>query len=116
MILERILKYPGFLYELKGTHYFLGKWICKECIDENAADCVFMYRMSRRGKEEPETNMYFQKIRAYADFALEVPYNPAKINADLKALLDGLSDAELSSLKEQLDNFDEDLSKYCGEL
>ncbi len=116
MISERILKYPGFLYELKGTHYFLGKWICKECTDENAADCVFMYRMSRKANEEPETNMYFQKIRAHADFALEVPYNPAKIKEDLTALLDGLSDAELTSLKKQLDDFEEDFGKYCGTL
>ncbi len=116
MISERILKYPGFLYELKETHYFLGKWICKECTDVNAADCVFMYRMSRRAKEEAETNMYFQKIRAFADFALEVPYNPAKIKSELTSLLDGLSDAEFSSLKEQLDNFEEDFEKYCGKL
>ena len=60
--------------------------------------------------------MYFQKIRAFADFALEVPYNPAKIKSDLTSLLDGLSDAELSSLKEQLDNFEEDFGKYCGKL
>lgn len=116
MISERILTYPGFLYELRGTHYFLGKWICKECTDENAADCVFMYRMSRRAKEEPETDMYFQKIRAFADFALEVPYNPSKIKADLNALLDGLSNAETFSLQEQLDGFEEDFSKYCGKL
>lgn len=116
MTAERMLKYPGFLYELKGTHYFLGKWICKECTDENAADCVFMYRMSRQAKEEPETKMYFQKIRAYADFSLEVPYNPAKINADLNALLDGLSDAEMNALFRQMDGFEEDYRKYCGEI
>ena len=56
MIIERILKYPGFLYELKGSHYFLGKWICKECTDTDAADCMFMYRMNRNAKENTETN------------------------------------------------------------
>ena len=100
MIIERILKYPGFLYELKGSHYFLGKWICKECTDTDAADCVFMYRMSRRAKENAETSMYFQKIRAYADFALEVPYNPAKINGDMTTLLENLSDSEISSFSD----------------
>lgn len=115
MIIERILKYPGFLYELKGSHYSLGKWICKECTDTDAADYVFMYRMSRRAKENAETSMYFQKIRAYADFALEVPYNPAKIKGDMTALLENLSDSEISSLQKQLDNFEEDYEKYCAE-
>ena len=116
MITERILKYPGFLYEVKGTCYFLGKWICRECTDEDAADCVFMYRMSRTAGEEPETNMDFQKTRAFADFALEVPYNPAKIKEDLTALLDGLSDAETASLTKQMDDFEKDCRKYCGRL
>lgn len=115
MITERILKNPGFLYELKGSYYFLGKWICKECTDTDAADCAFMYRMSRRAGESAETNMYFQKIRAYADFALEVPYNPAKIKEDITALLENLSDSEISSLQKQLDDFEEDHEKYRAE-
>jgi len=114
MMTERILTYPGFLYELGGTHYFLGKWICRECKDVDATDCAFMYRMSRRAKEEPETKMYFQKIRAFADFALEVPYNPARIKENLTALAGHLSDAETASLQEQLDSFEEDYRKYCG--
>lgn len=90
-ITERILKYPGFLYELGGNYYYLGKWICKECTNVDASDCVFMYRMSRNAGEDNETNLYFQKIRAYADFALEVPYNPAKIKEEMDALLRNLS-------------------------
>lgn len=116
MITERILKYPGFLYELSGNYYYLGKWICKECTDVDAADCVFMYRMNRTAGEDNEANMYFQKIRAYADFALEVPYNPAKIKDDLTVLLEKLSVAETDSLKKQLDCFEEDYGKYCGEI
>lgn len=113
MIAERILKYPGFLYEIKGNYYYLGKWICKECTDVDAADCVFMYRMSRSAKESAETNMYFQKIRAYADFALEVPYNPSKIKGDMTALLKTLSNDDVSSLQKQLDAFEEDYKKFC---
>lgn len=113
MITKRFLKHPGFLYELKGNYYFLGKWICKECTDTDAADCVFMYRMNRNAKENTETNMYFQKIRAYADFALEVPYNPAKIKKDMTALLEPLSEDEISVLQKQLDDFEEDYRKYC---
>ncbi len=115
-MIERILKYPGFLYELNNTHYFLGKWICTECTDVDAADCLFMYRMSRRAHEEPETNMYFQKLRAYADFALEVPYNPGKIKDDMTALIKNLSDADAASVLEQADNFAADYRKYCGEI
>lgn len=115
MIAERILKHPGFLYEIKGHYYFLGKWICKECTDIDATDCVFMYRMSRSAKESAETNMYFQKIRAYADFALEVPYNPAKIQEDMIALFENLSDTEAASFQKQLDDFEEDYEKYCAE-
>ena len=59
-----------------------------------------MYQMCRAGKEEPETNTYFQKLRAYSDFALEVPYNPSKIAADMKAILESLSDEQLHNLTE----------------
>lgn len=113
-MLEQLLKQPGFIYEIEGTYYFLGKWICKECTDVNATDCVFMYNMSRRSKEEPETNMYFQKIRAYCDFALEIPYNPAKIREDLSSILAGLSETASKSLENQIQNFSEDLEKYCN--
>lgn len=114
MITERILKYPGFIYEIEGTYYFLGKWIFKKSEETDANDCVFMYRMARRQAEEPDTNMYFQKIRAYSDFALEVPYNPAQIKSDLTALIDSLSDSALESLEKQLTCFEEDYPKYCG--
>lgn len=61
MLLEKLLKTPGFIYQIKGNYYFLGKWICKECTDTDATDCVMMYQMCRKGQEEPDTNMYFQK-------------------------------------------------------
>lgn len=111
-MLETLLKLPGFIYEIGGKHYFLGKWICKECTDINAADCVFMYHMCRRGKEENETNLYFQKIRAYADFALEIPYNAVKIREDMAAILAGLSELEAEALERQIQSFSEDLEKY----
>lgn len=114
MITERILKYPGFIYDIEGTYYFLGKWICKESLDVDANDCVFMYQMSRRQKDDANTSLYFQKIRAYSDFALEVPYNPAKIAEDLKTLIDGLSDSGTDALRKQLDCFEEDYPRFCG--
>lgn len=114
MITEQLLQSPGFLYRIGNTHYYLGKWICKECTETDAADCVMMYHMCRSGGEEPDTGLYFNKLRAYSDFALEVPCNPAKTKADITALIGSLSDPDLTSLKTQLQYFEEDYGKYCG--
>ena len=40
MLSERILKLPGFLYQIGNNYYYLGKWICKECTDQAATDCI----------------------------------------------------------------------------
>lgn len=114
MLLEKLLKTPGFIYQIKGYYYFLGKWICKECTDTDATDCVMMYQMCRKGQEEPDTNMYFQKIRAYSDFALEVPYDPNKIRSDMALILDTLSEEEIKSLTQQVENVESDMQKYCS--
>ena len=68
--------------------------------------------MCRAGQEEPDTNLYFQKIRAFSDFALEIPYNPEKIKKNMTALIDSLSDDVLKSLEIQMDQFEEDMAKY----
>ena len=47
MLTEQLLKSPGFLYQIGNTHYYLGKWICRECTEVDAADCVVMYQMCR---------------------------------------------------------------------
>ena len=106
MLLEKLLKTPGFIYQIKG--------ICKECTDTDATDCVMMYQMCRKGQEEPDTNMYFQKIRAYSDFALEVPYDPNKIRNDMALILDTLSEEEIKSLTQQVENVESDVQKYCS--
>jgi len=113
-MLNELLKAPGFLYQVSGKYYYLGKWICKECDDIQPTDDAFMYAMCRSEQEEPNTNMYFQKIRAHADFALEIPYNPVKIKTDMEALLSALSETEKANLEKQLSNFREDLEKYLG--
>ena len=112
MLLEEFLQQPGFIYEINGKYYFLGKWICKECTELDTTDSVSMYQMCRNQQEEKETNMYFQKIRAYSDFALEVPYNPEKIKSDMQAILETLSDENTAALSEQLAGFKKDLAKY----
>ena len=114
MLLEELLQQPGFIYEINGKYYFLGKWICKECTEVDATDSVAMYQICRKQQEEQETNMYFQKICAHSDFALEIPYNPAKIKSDMEAILTALSDETTAALSAQLENFKEDLAKYCG--
>ena len=73
-----------------------------------------MYQMCRKGQEEPDTNMYFQKIRAYSDFALEVPYDPNKIRNDMALILDTLSEEEIKSLTQQVENVESDVQKYCS--
>lgn len=114
MLLEKLLKTPGFVYEINGTYYYLGKWICKPCTDTAATDCVVMYQMCREGNEEPDTSLFFQKLRAYSDFALEVPYNPAKIQDDIASVLASLSEKETSHLALQIQNVEEDMIKYCS--
>lgn len=114
MLTEKLLKSPGFLYQIGSTYYYLGKWICKECADTDATDCVMMYHMCRGSREEPDTGMYFNKIRAYSDFALEVPCNPAKTKSDITALIGGLSDSALDTLMREFQCFEEDYAKYCG--
>ena len=58
--------------------------------------------------------MYFQKIRAYSDFALEVPYDPNKIRNDMALILDTLSEEEIKSLTQQVENVESDVQKYCS--
>ena len=108
-MLETLLTLPGFIYQADGKYYFLGKWICKECTDVDATDCVTMYQMSRDAKEEKEASLYFQKIRAYSDFALDVPYDPEKIRTGMGSLLEGLSDQAVAGLEKQIQQVQEDM-------
>lgn len=112
-MLEQLLSLPGFIYDLGGKYYFLGKWICKECTETDATDCVSMYAMCREAQEGPETAYYFQKMRAYSDLALEIPYNPALIRKNMETLLETLSESSLQKLQEQITVFSHDLGKYA---
>ena len=108
-MLETLLNLPGFIYQADGTYYFLGKWICKECTDVDATDCVAMYQMCRDAKEAKEASLYFQKIRAYSDFALEIPYDPEKIRTGIQSLLERLSPQTVKSLEKQIRQVQEDM-------
>lgn len=111
-MLEQLLTLPGFLYDLGGTYYFLGKWICRKCSDIDASDCVHMYGMCRNAGEEQETSFYFNKLRAYSDLALEIPYNPGLIRRNMEELLSSLPESASAGLKTQISAFQEDLPKY----
>ena len=68
MITGQLRKSPGFLYQIGNKYYYLGKWICKECTETDATDCVMMYHMCRNSQEEPDTAMYCNKLRGHSDF------------------------------------------------
>ena len=53
MLTERLLTLAGFIYEVSGKYYYMGKWICKPCVETEATDSVAMYQMCRQGGEEP---------------------------------------------------------------
>ena len=112
IMLEQLLKSNGFIYRIGGEYYFLGKWICSRCTDINASDCLMMYDICRSSGEEQNTAFYFQKIRAYSDLALEVPYNPNLIRDNMELLLARLSEHERANLELQFQHFQEDSSKY----
>ena len=78
-LLEEFKKNPGFVYRIGTDYYYIGKWICKPCTDEAVTDCHAMYEMCIQAKEQANAALYFQKLRAYSEFALDIPYNPAKI-------------------------------------
>lgn len=111
-MLERLLKLPGFIYQVNQKYYYLGKWICKECTEVNETDCVMMYEMSRSAGEFGETAFYFNKIRAYSDFALEIPYNPVLIRQTMTEIIDSLSEAAKQRLEKQIQNLEEDIPKF----
>lgn len=109
-MLEKLLSLPGFIYEINGKYYYLGKWICKPCTATDETDCHVMYQMCKDAGEKKETAFYFQKIRAYSDFALEIPYNPAQIRSSMTDLLNGLSEFEQEQLAGQISAF----ASFCA--
>lgn len=115
-ILERLKRYPGFLYQIGQSYYFLGKWICKPCTELEITDCHAMYNICSSAGETSNTALYFQKLRAYSDFALDIPYNQAKIHENLAQLLEQLTAKELDLLAEQLEHFFRDYERFCGPL
>ena len=109
-LLTALKKSPGFVYQIGSKHYFLGRFICKECSDAEITDTHMMYDVCSSANEMQNAAFYFNKLRAYSDFALEAPFNAVKLNADLTVLVDSLSAFEKQSLEKQYLRF----AKECG--
>ena len=101
-MIEQLLNLPGFVYRIGSSYYYLGKWICKECTDMDITDCVTMYEMCYDSEEKDGTLFYYNKLRAYSDFALDIPYDASKIRQDMTNLISSLSEQEIMQLQAQL--------------
>lgn len=106
MIKQQLLKLPGFLYQVENQFYFLGKWICTPISEVEISDCLYMFEMDWESGNHPEARTYFLKIRAHCDFALEIPYNPKKIESSLDHLLSTCSPETIHSLEKQIQRFE----------
>lgn len=109
-LLDALKKSPGFVYQIGTQYYFLGKYICKPCTDTEITDTCSMYDICASAGEVQNAAFYFQKLRAYSDFALEPPFNSVKLQNDLSTLIEHLSDFQRQALEKQYLRF----AKDCG--
>lgn len=111
-LLEQLKKSPGFVYRIGSQYYFLGRYICQPCESTEITDTHAMYELCSSEEEAQNAAFYFQKLRAYSDFALEVPFNVTKYEKDFAEVFEQLSDFQLHSLEEQYLRF----AKDCGSI
>ena len=116
ILFQKLKVYPAFIYKLAGKYYFAGRWLCKECTDLDATDCCEMFMMFGHREPNQDSALYFNKVRAYSDFALEVPCDPAGAEAAIKELLDTLGDSDIQSLAKQLEDYENCHQMYSGPL
>lgn len=98
---------PGFLYHTGERYYYLGKWICLECTDYEVTDSLYMYELAYKEHNLSDLNVYFQKIRAYSDFALVPPFNKDEVYRAQDLLLDSLNEEHTEDLRRQIGMFEE---------
>lgn len=115
-LFQKLKTYPGFIYKIGTQYFFLGRWLCKECTELNATDCCEMFLMFDHNTPNQDTSLYFNKVRAYSDFALEVPCNPAASEAGIKKILEALSETELQNLNSQVNDYENCHLMYAGPL
>ena len=107
---DKLKKSPGFVYQIGTQYYFLGKFICKPCDDTAVTDTHAMYEITSDAGEAQNAMFYFQKLRAYSDFALEAPFDIVKLHNDMTELFSNLSDFQKNSFQKQYLRF----AKDCG--
>ncbi len=115
-LLEKLSRYDGFVYQVNGHFYFLGKWICKEVFEPEITDCQIMFEMNMKSSDIQDAGLYYHKARAYSDFALVPPCNPALTQSQLKELLSTLDEKELESLNEQVSLFERGCEMFSGKV
>lgn len=98
---------PGFVYRIGNQCYYLGKWICLECTDYEVTDCLYMFELAYREQNFQDLNLYFQKLRAYSDFALVPPLDKDGVYRSLDILTGGMTATQKEELENQLQIFDE---------
>lgn len=106
--LNELKKSPGFVYQIGTRYYFLGRFICQPCTDMEITDTHAMYEVVSDAGETQSAAFYFNKLRAHSDFALEPPFNAAKLQKDYSDLENSLSDFELQKLEKQYLRFAKD--------
>lgn len=115
-LFRKLKNYPGFIYKLGMEYHFMGRWLCKPCTEQDATDSCEMYLIFDHKEPNQDAALYFGKLRAYSDFALEVPCNPAASEAGIKAVLEGLSESELKDLALQVADYEACYTMYSGAL
>lgn len=113
---KKLIKYPGFIYKIGFNYHFIGRWLCKECTELDATDCCEMFMMFSHREPNQDSAIYFNKVRAYSDFALEVPCDPVGSAAAVKDLIDSLSESELEKLANQVEDYESCHVMYSSTL
>ena len=112
MLSERLLKLRDSFIRLEVIIIILENGSVKNVLirmPQTVSPCI---RCAGPAVKNLRPALNFQKIRAFSDFALEVPYNPAKIADDMNMILESLSEKETTGLLEQIAHLEEDVTKY----
>lgn len=85
-----------------------------KCSDSDAADSHYMYELAYKEQNPADLNLYFQKLRAYSDFALTPPLDKEGVHRAQDLLLESLSDIQAEDLTHQIHVFEECCSRFLN--
>ena len=77
---ERLAAAPGFVYKLETEYWYLGRFICAPCREQDATDSWEMFVLFADASGQ-EGWLYFHRLRGYSDMALTPPYDPEQVRA-----------------------------------